>query len=205
MAGAPGSPSGGFFGIADYRYFGKRRISDRINDLFKPAGDIAIIGNFAALIANLGWYIFDDNDTVAHIGGKRGKAILRFALAHETGHFVSSRRILKSADHSAGFGMYALISHNSESPEPQTMCRHLPSPTGPKPGSLEMDSHLDSVQLSHHWSTRLPHHQCLYSAGKAGQGYGVSSVVFALCNNGQYPLWSYHKHSLKKERRPCRV
>jgi hypothetical protein len=135
-AGVINPLSGGFFGIVDYRYLGKRRVPDGIDDLLKTAGNIAAIGNFTALIANLGWYVFNDDDTVVYIRGKRGKTVQRFAFTHKTGHFASSRRVRKSADHSAGFGMYAVISHNSEPPEPQTMCRYLSSRANPKTRQL---------------------------------------------------------------------
>jgi hypothetical protein len=121
--GIRGILSGGSIGIVDYRYLGKVRISNGIDNLFKPAGNIIVIGNFAALIANLGWHVFNDNDTVSYIGGKSGKTVPYFAFAHKAGHFVSSLRILKSADHSAGLGKYAVISHSSVPLEPQTTCR----------------------------------------------------------------------------------
>jgi hypothetical protein len=133
---AAGLRSGGFFGVADYRNLGKRRIPNGIDNLLKPAGNIIAIGNFAALITNLGWYVFNDDDTVAYIGGKSGKIVPCLAFAHKTSHFVSSRRILKSADHSAGFGKYADISHNSVPLEPQTTCRYLFPGVGPKTRQL---------------------------------------------------------------------
>jgi hypothetical protein len=124
--------SGGFFGIVDHRYLGKRRIPNGMNNLLKPAGDIVGIGNFAALIANSGRYVFNDDNTVTYIGGKSGKTISRFAFTHKTSHFISSCRVLKSADHSAEFGKYALMSHNSVPLEPQTTCRGLFSGVNPK-------------------------------------------------------------------------
>ena len=135
-AGILGFLSGGSVGIVDYRYLGKRRVPDRIDNLLKPAGHIVIIRNFAALIANLGWYVLNDDDTVAYIGGKGGKIVPCFAFAHKAVHFVSSLRILKSADHSAGLGKYAVISHNSIPLEPQTTCRYLSSAVSPRTRQL---------------------------------------------------------------------
>jgi hypothetical protein len=124
--------SGGFFGIVHYRYLGKGRVLDGLNNPFKPAGHVAAIGNFAALVANPGRHVFNDDNTLAGIGRKCGKTVPRFTFAHKTDHFVLSRRVLKSADHSSGFGKYAVISHNSVPLEPQTTCKGLFSGVNPK-------------------------------------------------------------------------
>jgi hypothetical protein len=128
--------SGGSIGIVDHRYLGKRGIFDGSNNLLKPAGHIVAIGNFAALIANLGRHVLNDDDTISNIGGKSRKTVLRFAFAHKAGHGISSLRVLKSADHSAGFGTYAVMSHNSVPLEPQTICRHLLSGVRPETRQL---------------------------------------------------------------------
>jgi hypothetical protein len=131
-----GPQSGGSIGIVDHRYLGKGRVFDGIDNLLKPAGYIVAIGNFAALIANLRRHVFDDDDAIAYIGSKSGKTVLCFSPAHKAGHGVSSLRVLKSADHSAGFGMYTVISHNSVPLEPQTICRRLSSCVRPKTRQL---------------------------------------------------------------------
>ena len=68
--------SGGSIGIGDHRYLGKRRVPDGSNNLLKPAGHIVAVGNFTALITNLGRHVFNDDDTISNIRGKSGKTVL---------------------------------------------------------------------------------------------------------------------------------
>jgi hypothetical protein len=129
-------PSGGLFGIVDYRDFGNHGLFDSIDNLLKAEGNLAAIGSFAALSADLRGNVFNDDDAIPEIGGKRRTAVPQFAFAHKTGHVLSSCLTLKSSDHSAGFGKYADMSHNSAPFEPQTTCRGLPARVFPKTRQL---------------------------------------------------------------------
>jgi hypothetical protein len=126
----------GLIGVVDYRDFGNNGLPDGIDDLFKPVGNFISVGDFTALSANSGRYVFNNDNTISHIGSKGRTAVFQFAFAHKADHFVFSCRTLKSSDHSAGFGTYVVISHNSIPSEPQTTCRGFPVQVNPKTRQL---------------------------------------------------------------------
>jgi hypothetical protein len=112
---------GSLFGVVNHRDFGDGCLFNGIDNLFKTAGNIIAVRNFTALSANSGWDVFNNDNTVFHINGKGRISVLQCTFAHKTSHFVSSCRTLKSSDQSAGFGKYAVMSHNSIPFEPQTI------------------------------------------------------------------------------------
>jgi hypothetical protein len=110
--------SGGFFRIINHGDLGYRpdvcgRFGDISDNTFKLPCYFIAVCCFTALTANTGRYISDNNNAITHIGGETGKAILYITFAHKASHIFLL--CLKSSDHSAGFGKYAVISHNSVS------------------------------------------------------------------------------------------
>jgi hypothetical protein len=77
---------GGFFRIINHSDFGFSRCSDIFNNIFKLARHFIAVSCFAALTANTGWYIFNNNNAITHIGGKIREAVLYLTLAHKADH-----------------------------------------------------------------------------------------------------------------------
>ena len=109
--------SGGFFRITDYCDFGGSGIRQAVNNLFKPTRHFIAVRSFSALTAYAGRHVFDNNNTVAHVGCKSREPFIYIAFTHKAGH--AFLLCLKSSDQSEGLGMYAVISHNSAPFEPQ--------------------------------------------------------------------------------------
>jgi 2C-methyl-D-erythritol 2,4-cyclodiphosphate synthase len=62
--------SGCLFGVVDHRDFGDGCLFNRIDNLFKSAGNFIAIRNFTALSANSGWNVLNNDNTVFNINGK---------------------------------------------------------------------------------------------------------------------------------------
>ena len=78
--------SGGFIRITNHGDFGADRSRDIFDNLFKLLRYLAVVGNFAALLADKRRNIFNHNNAAAHIRSKSRKTILDCSLAHKTGH-----------------------------------------------------------------------------------------------------------------------
>jgi len=124
----------GFFGITNHGDFSSDGIRNAMNNLFKLPRHIVAERSLAALTANRGRNIFNHNNTAAHIGGKGREFFPYRSFAHKTRH--GFLLCLKSTDHSAGLGKYAVTSHNSVPFEPHTTCRGRPAAVRPSTKQL---------------------------------------------------------------------
>jgi hypothetical protein len=61
------SASSGGFGIIDYGNLGGSSAGNGLYNLLKTAGDFTGVRTLTTLCANLGWYIFNDNDTISKV------------------------------------------------------------------------------------------------------------------------------------------
>jgi hypothetical protein len=77
---------GGFFRIINHSDLCASYCRNIFDNMFKLLRHFAAISCFAALTADTGWHIFDNNNAITHIGGEIGEAFLYITFAHKTGH-----------------------------------------------------------------------------------------------------------------------
>ena len=123
-----------FFRITNHSNFGTGRFIDSTDSLLKLFGYLIAVGYFPALPANLGRYVFDNDNVSAHIGSKSRKAFFCCSFTHKTNHCLLL--CLKSSVQSTGLGKYAVMSHSSSPFEPQTTCRGFSAVVSPSTKQL---------------------------------------------------------------------
>jgi len=96
----------GLRGVVYHGDFGARLLFKGIDYFFQPCGCFIVVTGIAALLANTGRHVSDNDNALAYIHSKSGKAVFHGALAHKADHLILLR--LKSSVHSNMLGKYAV-------------------------------------------------------------------------------------------------